>query len=36
MPSFKDDLSAEQVRWIEAYILDWARHASASQPAAGH
>ena len=36
MPSFKDDLSADQVRWIEAYILDSARHAAVVSPAAGH
>jgi quinohemoprotein ethanol dehydrogenase len=28
MPSFTDDLTSEQVRWIEAYVLDRARQAS--------
>ena len=36
MPSFKDDLSTGQVRWIEAYVLDWARYAAVVAPAAGH
>jgi quinohemoprotein ethanol dehydrogenase len=36
MPSFKDDLSAEQVRWIEAYVLAWAGQAAVAKPTAGH
>jgi quinohemoprotein ethanol dehydrogenase len=40
MPSFAKDLSSDQVRWIEAYVLEQARQASAgraaSVAAAGH
>jgi hypothetical protein len=40
MPSFAKDLSSDQVRWIDAYVLEPARQASAgraaSVAAAGH
>ena len=40
MPSFAGDISSDQVRWIEAYVLEQARQASAgrsaSAAAAGH
>jgi hypothetical protein len=30
MPSFANDISAEQARWIQAFILDQARQAAAA------
>jgi quinohemoprotein ethanol dehydrogenase len=37
MPSFAQDLSSDQVRLIQAWVLDQARHASAaSAPQVGH
>jgi mono/diheme cytochrome c family protein len=37
MPSFAQDLSSDQVRLIQAWVIDQARHASAaSAPQVGH
>jgi quinohemoprotein ethanol dehydrogenase len=38
MPSFANDISSDQVRMIQAFVLDQARHVSAPSavPAGGH
>lgn len=36
MPTFVEDLTAEQTRWIQAYVLDQVRRVTAGPPRTGH